>query len=92
MTQKKLAVADFPYDPPEKVKVAFRNNHKTRAAARILMDALFDIVANIDDVDPWKKAKKLCPEVDEFTMENTHLVISYNHMREQFLIAVRNSG
>ncbi len=91
MDKKELTVSDFPLDPPQSIKAAFRNNRKTRASARILIEALFDLVVEIDDADPFIKVRKLLPELDDFMFKNPDLNLRFNHLREQFTIAPRNT-
>ncbi len=86
MENKKLTVRDFPFSPPEVVKAGFRGAQKTKLAARILMDALFDVVADIDDIDAWRRVAKNSPELAEFTRDNPGIKVSFNHINEEFTI------
>ncbi len=85
--KKELKVNDFPFDPPEEVKVGFRNCHKTTRTIRILMEALFEVASSVEDMDPWQRVRKSIPELTDFTIEHPEINVRYSYISEQFIIS-----
>ena len=69
---------EFPFEPSEKVKAAFRNENKMKIAVELMTRALADVLAE-SLYDPFEMLRKEHPEVLSRLKKGR---LSYNHLTQ----------
>ena len=76
-----LKVEDFPIEATEKVKLSFERNRKMERVAQIMIAAIYDQLANMKDIEPWRVVAKEMPEIYKYARETK---VSYDNVSGSF--------
>ena len=76
MAKKKSQEIEFPFEPNEKVKEAFRRYKALKDAATIIIEAFYHVLSEQTEL-PWQVLAKEHPEVTK-----TKNAVTYNHISQ----------